>query len=113
MSRIIIIEEVKYSIFIRCPQFRNLEIDVVESTKIMGRHVQGVCSCIVCARAKPTKPGNLQGFHNVLLILPYPQIDSIVFYRNPMGRTGLAGRGLLGRWGPNHTVHFILTRSEQ
>ncbi|XP_015772187.1 PREDICTED: ADP-ribose pyrophosphatase, mitochondrial-like [Acropora digitifera] len=33
--------------------------------------------------------------------------------RNPMGRTGLAGRGLLGRWGPNHTVHFILTRSEQ
>ncbi|XP_074627353.1 transient receptor potential cation channel subfamily M member-like 2 isoform X1 [Acropora palmata] len=30
--------------------------------------------------------------------------------RNPMGRTGLAGRGLLGRWGPNHTVHFILTR---
>ncbi|XP_012656767.1 ADP-ribose pyrophosphatase, mitochondrial-like [Otolemur garnettii] len=30
--------------------------------------------------------------------------------RNPMGRTGLAGRGLLGRWGPNHAADPILTR---
>jgi ADP-ribose pyrophosphatase len=22
--------------------------------------------------------------------------------RNPVGRTGVSGRGLLGRWGPNH-----------
>ncbi|KAG3264502.1 hypothetical protein H1C71_000786 [Ictidomys tridecemlineatus] len=30
--------------------------------------------------------------------------------RNPAGRTGLAGRGLLGRWGPNHATDPILTR---
>lgn len=30
--------------------------------------------------------------------------------RNPMGRTGIAGRGLLGRWGPNHTADPIITR---
>lgn len=30
--------------------------------------------------------------------------------RNPMGRTGIAGRGLFGRWGPNHAVHIVVTR---
>lgn len=30
--------------------------------------------------------------------------------RNPMGRTGIAGRGLFGRWGPNHAVHVVVTR---
>eukprot|EP00051_Salpingoeca_urceolata_P015365 m.199020 g.199020 ORF g.199020 m.199020 type:complete len:307 (+) comp18382_c0_seq10:705-1625(+) len=30
--------------------------------------------------------------------------------RNPHGRTGLRGRGLLGRWGPNHAVDPIVTR---
>eukprot|EP00300_Choanocystis_sp_HF-7_P001394 c11127_g1_i2.p1 GENE.c11127_g1_i2~~c11127_g1_i2.p1 ORF type:complete len:328 (+),score=67.90 c11127_g1_i2:48-1031(+) len=30
--------------------------------------------------------------------------------RNPMGRTGMIGRGLLGKWGPNHTALSILTR---
>ncbi|KAM3863838.1 ADP-ribose pyrophosphatase, mitochondrial [Diretmus argenteus] len=29
---------------------------------------------------------------------------------NPRGRTGLAGRGLLGRWGPNHAADPIVTR---
>ena len=29
---------------------------------------------------------------------------------NPRGRTGLAGRGLLGQWGPNHAVDPIVTR---
>ncbi|XP_061567991.1 ADP-ribose pyrophosphatase, mitochondrial isoform X2 [Cololabis saira] len=29
---------------------------------------------------------------------------------NPLGRTGLAGRGLLGRWGPNHAADPIVTR---
>ena len=27
-----------------------------------------------------------------------------------MGRTGLAGRGLLGKWGPNHAADPIVTR---
>lgn len=30
--------------------------------------------------------------------------------RNPMGRTGMIGRGLLGRWGPNHAADPIITR---
>jgi len=29
---------------------------------------------------------------------------------NPVGRTGLIGRGLLGRWGPNHAADPIVTR---
>ncbi|XP_067861714.1 ADP-ribose pyrophosphatase, mitochondrial-like isoform X2 [Heptranchias perlo] len=32
------------------------------------------------------------------------------FPRNPYGRTGLKGRGLLGRWGPNHAADPIVTR---
>lgn len=31
---------------------------------------------------------------------------------HPRGRTGLAGRGLLGRWGPNYAVTAIVTRRE-
>eukprot|EP00299_Pterocystis_sp_00344_P010423 c4653_g1_i1.p1 GENE.c4653_g1_i1~~c4653_g1_i1.p1 ORF type:complete len:300 (+),score=70.62 c4653_g1_i1:42-941(+) len=30
--------------------------------------------------------------------------------RNPVGRTGLKGRGLLGKWGPNHAADPIVTR---
>ncbi|XP_063994423.1 ADP-ribose pyrophosphatase, mitochondrial [Diachasmimorpha longicaudata] len=30
--------------------------------------------------------------------------------RNPIGRTGITGRGVLGRWGPNHAVDTIVTR---
>lgn len=29
---------------------------------------------------------------------------------NPMGRTGLLGKGLLPRWGPNHTIVLCITR---
>jgi len=30
--------------------------------------------------------------------------------RNPCGRTGIKGRGCLGRWGPNHAADPIVTR---
>ncbi|KAJ7363532.1 hypothetical protein OS493_009688 [Desmophyllum pertusum] len=30
--------------------------------------------------------------------------------RNPVGRTGIGGRGLFRRWGPNHAAHIIATR---
>ncbi|XP_066488858.1 ADP-ribose pyrophosphatase, mitochondrial isoform X1 [Tiliqua scincoides] len=30
--------------------------------------------------------------------------------RNPEGRTGIVGRGLLGRWGPNHAADPLITR---
>ncbi|CAK0788073.1 unnamed protein product [Prorocentrum cordatum] len=31
---------------------------------------------------------------------------------NPLGRTGMRGRGALQRWGPNHTADPIVTRTE-
>jgi ADP-ribose pyrophosphatase len=31
-------------------------------------------------------------------------------FRNPVGRTGLIGKGCLGRWGPNHAADPIVTR---
>ena len=30
--------------------------------------------------------------------------------KNPEGRTGISGRGILGRWGPNHAADSIVTR---
>ncbi|XP_037044814.1 ADP-ribose pyrophosphatase, mitochondrial-like [Bradysia coprophila] len=36
------------------------------------------------------------------IVQDYPQ--------NPCGRTGIIGRGLLGRWGPNHAADPIVTR---
>ncbi|EDV21714.1 uncharacterized protein TRIADDRAFT_30196 [Trichoplax adhaerens] len=38
----------------------------------------------------------------------YSLIDGIP--RNPIGRTGIRGRGVLGRWGPNHAADPITTR---
>ena len=38
------------------------------------------------------------------------QLDSNGRPLNPRGRTGLVGRGLLGRWGPNHAADPIVTR---
>ncbi|XP_028404438.1 transient receptor potential cation channel subfamily M member 2-like isoform X2 [Dendronephthya gigantea] len=38
----------------------------------------------------------------------YKVVDGLPF--NPMGRTGLTGRGLLGRFGPNHAADPIVTR---
>lgn len=38
------------------------------------------------------------------------RIDPHLGPLNPIGRTGLRGRGLLGRWGPNHAADPIITR---
>ncbi|XP_055378615.1 putative nudix hydrolase 6 isoform X2 [Condylostylus longicornis] len=38
------------------------------------------------------------------------KIDNSGCPLNPIGRTGLRGRGLLGRWGPNHAADPIVTR---
>ena len=32
------------------------------------------------------------------------------YCRNPMGRTGVRGRGALTRWGPNKSIMAIITR---
>lgn len=37
-------------------------------------------------------------------------IDSHGYPLNPMGRTGLRGRGVLGKWGPNHAADPVVTR---
>lgn len=55
--RNIITKGVKYLIFFRSPQFRNLEIEVVEMYKNHGKthagcvHTHCVCTCRVCAHA--------------------------------------------------------------
>lgn len=36
--------------------------------------------------------------------------DSLGRPMNPRGRTGMQGRGLLGKWGPNHAADPIVTR---
>lgn len=38
----------------------------------------------------------------------YKVVDN--FPLNPVGRTGLKGRGLLGKWGPNHAADPIVTK---
>ena len=37
-------------------------------------------------------------------------LDEVGVPRNPRGRTGMRGRGLLGKWGPNHAADPIVTR---
>jgi len=37
-------------------------------------------------------------------------IDDSGYPLNPVGRTGIRGRGCLGKWGPNHAVDPIVTR---
>ncbi|THD21438.1 Nudix (Nucleoside diphosphate linked moiety X)-type motif 9 [Fasciola hepatica] len=38
------------------------------------------------------------------------QLDKCGLPLNPRGRTGITGRGALGRWGPNHAADPIVTR---
>uniref|UniRef100_UPI00398F4FE5 ADP-ribose pyrophosphatase, mitochondrial-like isoform X1 n=2 Tax=Pristiophorus japonicus TaxID=55135 RepID=UPI00398F4FE5 len=38
------------------------------------------------------------------------ELDEDKLPRNPMGRTGITSRGLLGKWGPNHAADPIITR---
>lgn len=38
------------------------------------------------------------------------QLSRLVHPRNPMGRTGLRGRGALSFFGPNHTLQPVVTR---
>ncbi|XP_052281701.1 transient receptor potential cation channel subfamily M member 2-like isoform X5 [Dreissena polymorpha] len=37
-------------------------------------------------------------------------LDSLSLPQNPMGRTGLRGKGILWRWGPNHMIKAVVTR---
>lgn len=39
--------------------------------------------------------------------------DTAGYPLNPAGRTGIAGRGLLGKWGPNYAADPIITRIQR
>eukprot|EP00514_Thraustochytrium_sp_LLF1b_P010458 CAMPEP_0184559304 /NCGR_PEP_ID=MMETSP0199_2-20130426/46359_1 /TAXON_ID=1112570 /ORGANISM="Thraustochytrium sp., Strain LLF1b" /LENGTH=1234 /DNA_ID=CAMNT_0026956591 /DNA_START=1 /DNA_END=3705 /DNA_ORIENTATION=+ len=43
-------------------------------------------------------------YHNKIFV------DENGFPLNPVGRTGMTNRGLLGKWGPNHAADAIVTR---
>lgn len=49
-----------------------------------------------------------EGVHRESLVRLYDVRKS--YPLNPCGRTGLRGRGRLGRWGPNHAVDAIVSR---
>jgi ADP-ribose pyrophosphatase len=52
--------------------------------------------------------------HGTYTLMPYIYENRIADFRfgkfpiNPVGRTGIAGRGNLGRWGPNHAADPIM-----
>lgn len=48
--------------------------------------------------------------NRVSFVCPYTFDSNTLCPLNPIGRTGLAGRGLLGRWGPNHAADPIVSR---
>ena len=49
-------------------------------------------------------------FTPFITFLRVPVSQMSLFFRNPMGRTGLKGRGALWRWGPNHEILAVCTR---
>ncbi|XP_065359982.1 ADP-ribose pyrophosphatase, mitochondrial [Calliphora vicina] len=56
------------------------------------------------------KWGQIDGNINRASFNGFYEIDNNGCPINPVGRTGLRGRGLLGRWGPNHAADPIVTR---
>lgn len=45
-----------------------------------------------------------------MILLAHMILDNDALPLNPFGRTGLTGRGLLGRWGPNLALDAVVTR---
>ncbi|CAJ0959795.1 unnamed protein product, partial [Mesorhabditis belari] len=56
------------------------------------------------------KWNNIDGKVNRISHIVNYSFDSKGRPLNPMGRTGLQGRGILGRWGPNHAADPLVTR---
>lgn len=52
----------------------------------------------------------IDGLVNRVSYVQTYQIDNDGFPLNPIGRTGIKGRGVLGKWGPNHAADPIITR---
>jgi ADP-ribose pyrophosphatase len=49
--------------------------------------------------------------YNLYSMQSYPHRDASGRWLCPFGRTGMAGRGVLGQWGPNHAADPIITRT--
>lgn len=79
-----------------CDAFHDYELGDVDLTVRTGKHVQISFNDIDSGVDRRSHQG------------VYDVVDGIP--RNPSGRTGIAGRGMLGRWGPNHTANAIITR---
>ena len=61
--------------------------------------------------ADPPKPKDVTGLKERMTFEGPIEFDKATGAPlNPRGRTGVAGRGLLGRWGPNHAADPIVTR---
>lgn len=41
------------------------------------------------------------------------KLKNVNLPRNPMGRTGMSGRGALPQWGPNHHIFAVITRWQE
>lgn len=52
----------------------------------------------------------IDGQHSRKSFMGTYDLDKDGLPKNPMGRTGIRGRGCLGRWGPNHAADPIVTR---
>ena len=80
--------------------------DPLDPTKIREQLMNERVTC--ANELAPMHPGET--------IKPKPlhgiQFDSGGRPINPRGRTGLSGRGMLGKWGPNYAVDIIVTRFE-
>jgi hypothetical protein len=70
----------------------------------------------VLAQDRSVRPGSWADPEEFALVKDEPQIVEAKYHDdsgrplNPRGRTGIAGRGLLGRWGPNHSVPAVVLR---
>lgn len=53
---------------------------------------------------------SIDGCVNRISLTGNYEINNDGYPLNPCGRTGLIGRGVLGRWGPNHAADPIVTR---
>lgn len=73
---------------------------------------------VVLENDRTSKPGGWADPEDISLAGPFPEetfegplcFDAQGRPLSPRGRTGIAGRGLLGKWGPNYAADPIVTR---
>lgn len=54
---------------------------------------------------------SLTGYQGMIMYCIVTHLLALLLIRrNPIGRTGMISRGLLGKWGPNHAADPVVTR---